>query len=66
MTPMSNGTLYKGNVECSQVTVSIDIFVSYIFSRNSRFWNIRENIYNAKLSFIIPNTVNDSKNANLN
>ena len=34
-------------------TVNVDIFALYIFSLNSRFSNIRENIYTMKISFII-------------
>ena len=34
-------------------TVNVDIFALYIFSRNSRFLNIRENMYTSKITFII-------------
>ena len=34
-------------------TVKVDIFALYIFSRNSRFLNIRENMYTSKITFIL-------------
>ena len=37
-----------------QYTVNVDIFALYIFSRNSRFLNIRENMYTSKITFMIP------------
>ena len=35
-----------------QHTVNIDIFALYIFSRNSRILDIRENMYTSKITFI--------------
>ena len=36
-----------------RLTVNIDIFALYIFLRNSRFLNIRENMYTSKITFIL-------------
>ena len=47
-------------------TVDIDIFALYIFSRCSRFLNVRENMYNMKITFIVPPKGNTVKNANIN
>ena len=37
----------------NKITINVDIFALYIFSRNSRFLNIRENMYTSKIIFII-------------
>ena len=34
-------------------TVNVDIFALYIFSRNSRFLNVRKNMYTSKITFVI-------------
>ena len=34
------------------ITVNVDNFARYIFLRNSRFLDIRENIYTSKITFI--------------
>ena len=34
-------------------TVNVDIFALYIFSHNSRFLDMRENMYPSKIMFII-------------
>ena len=47
-------------------TVNVDIFVWYIFSRYSRFKNVRENMCNVKITFIMPFRGNIFKNANIN
>ena len=45
--------------------MNVEIFALYIFSRFSRLSNMRENIYNVKLTFIIPHTSNKIEYANL-
>ena len=35
------------------ITVNVDIFALYIFSRNSRFLDMRENMYPSKITLII-------------
>ena len=47
-------------------TVNVYIFALYIFSRNSRFLNLRENIYTSKITFIITYRANYTQNANFN
>ena len=47
------------------LNVNVEMFALYIFSRYSRFSNIRENIYNLKFSYIMPHRTNIIKNANL-
>ena len=39
-------------------TVNVDIFALYIFSRISRFLNIRENMYTSEITFVIAYTAN--------
>ena len=46
-------------------TVNVDIFALYIFLRFSRFSNIRENIYNLKITCIMPNRGNYIGNSKL-
>ena len=46
-------------------TVYVEIFALYIFSRYSRFSNIRRNIYNLQISYIMPHGENIIKNVNL-
>ena len=46
-------------------TVNVEISVLYIFLCYSRFSNIRENMYNLKITFIMPHRGNNFKNANL-
>ena len=47
-------------------TVNVDIFALYLFLCSSRFSNRRENMYTAKMNFITPFRVRDSKSTNLN
>ena len=47
-------------------TVNVEIFALYIFLLNSRFLNIRENIYAVKITIIIALRVVFTKNANFN
>ena len=49
-------------------TVKVDIFALYIFSRYSRFSNIRENMYIVKINVKLPHRGNNifKKNANIN
>ena len=44
-------------------TVNVEIFALYILSRYSRFSNIRENMYNLKITYIIPHRGINIKNA---
>ena len=44
---------FVGECRPCHTTVNVEMFALYIFSRNSRFLNIRENIYAAKNTFII-------------
>ena len=44
--------------------MNVYIFVLYIFLRNSRFLNIRENMYTMKITFIITYSIIYSENAN--
>ena len=46
--------------------VNVEIFVLYIFSRYSRFRNIRENMFIVKITYIMPYIDNNLKNANIN
>ena len=46
--------------------MNVDIFVLYIFSRYSRLSNVHEDMYIMKITFIMPDTGNNIKNANLN
>ena len=48
------------------ITVNVDIFALYIFSRNSRFLDMRENMYPSKITFIIAYRTSCTKNANFN
>ena len=47
-------------------TVNVGIFASYIFSRNSRFLNIHENMYTVKIPFMLAYRVIYSQNVNIN
>ena len=47
-------------------TVNVEIFALYIFPLNSRFLNIRENIYTVKITIRIAQRVICTKNANFN
>ena len=47
-------------------TVNVEIFALYIFSRNSRFLEMRGNIFNMKNTFIIGQRAKNTKNANFN
>ena len=47
-------------------TVNVEIFALYIFSRNSRFLEMREHIFNVKNIFIIGQRAKNTKNANFN
>ena len=46
--------------------MNVEILALYIFSRNSRFLDIRENMYTLKITFIVAQRENDTQNANLN
>ena len=46
--------------------MNVDIFALYIFSRNSRLSNVRENIYIVKITFILLHRGNSIKNAKIN
>ena len=46
--------------------MNVDIFAWYIFSRNSLFLNISENMYMARITYIMPCRGNDMKNTNIN
>ena len=48
------------------VTVNVDIFALYIFSRYSRLSNIRENMYIVKITYIMPHRGKNIKIANAN
>ena len=45
--------------------MNVEIFARYIFSHYSGFSNIRENIYNLKITCIMPHRGNNIKDANL-
>ena len=47
-------------------TVNVEMFVLYIFSRYSCFWNIRQNMYIVKITFTMLYIDNYIKNANTN
>ena len=49
-----SGPQSENDVDRSLNTLNVDIFALYIFSRYSRFINIRENIYIVKITFVIP------------
>ena len=42
-----------GDASGDDNTVNVEIFALYIFSLNSHFLNIRENIYTVKITIII-------------
>ena len=46
--------------------MNVHIFALYIFSRYSCFSNIRENLYNSKITCIVPHRGNNIINAKLN
>ena len=45
-------------------TVNVDIFAMYMFSLNSRFLNIRKNMYTVKITFVISQRDRYAENAN--
>ena len=51
---------------CLTNTVNVDIFALYIFSRNSRLSNIRENMYIVKITCIMAHRGKNIKIGNIN
>ena len=48
------------------ITVNVDIFALYIFSRYSRLSNVRGDMYIVKITYIILHRGNNMKNAKIN
>ena len=59
------GNWSKSAALTPSTTVNVEIFASYIFSRNLRFSNIRQYMYIVKITFIGPYRDNNIKNGNI-
>ena len=61
-----NTTRVGKTVGMMHYTVKVEISALYLFSHNLRFFNILENIYTMKTTFIIAQKANNTSNENSN